>query len=576
MIQSSPLKTFPLFPRRRTVNLDTVWDFKFLEATPFQEVDVASIDYDDHLPVPSAFDAFPAYNGKRGLGVYRCFVEVAPGTKSLLKIGAAAMYCRVFADGRRIGEHYSAYTPFECVVPVSDKPVRELVVVTCNRFDYKTYPLQEIFFDFYAYGGIFRHAELQILPEGNLIEWVGVDTLDCRTGRLKVTVESSGCAATLSVALDGIPHAEFRNVDFSGGRYEFELETKGLGCWSPGHPELHTLTVDNGTDAQTVRFGIRQVKTEKGRILLNGKPVKLLGFCRHEAHPQYGPALPPQQPVADLQLLRDMGCNFVRGSHYPQDPRFLDLCDEFGFLVFEESMGWGQNAAKHFSDPSFVATQVKQTEEMIRAGYNHPSVILRGFLNEGESDVEAARNCYETLIKLIREKDPFRLLTYACNHTKNDLFLDLLDVVSFNIYPGWYAHDWNDEKPLGEILPTIHAHIEKLKERGLEDKPFILAEIGAGAIYGWHDPICAHWSEEYQDEYLKTVCGEIVANDRIAGVALWQFCDCRTYRGGGALMRPRAFNNKGIVDEYRRPKTAYRSVREIFRNYDPSGYRNKA
>ena len=560
------MKTYPFFERRKSLDLDSVWDFKFLEDVGFDEFDVTVVEYDDRLPVPSAFDAFPAYNGKRGLGVYRCFVDIMPDTRSLLRIGAVGMYCKVFVDGVPIGEHYSAYTPFECRIAPAEELKRELVIMVCNRFDYETYPLQEIFFDFYAYGGIFRDVELQLLPDGELIEWVGVDTLDYKSGKVKVTVKSFGYQ-NLSFAVDDEHLREFKKVDFSNGQNEFMLDLNGFALWQPEAPCLHTLTVDNGTDSMTVRFGIRQLWTDKGKIILNGKALKLLGFCRHEAHPQYGPALPYQQLVADLQLLRDMGCNFVRGSHYPQDSRFLDLCDELGFLVFEESMGWGQKVS-HFTDPAFVAAQLKQTEEMISAGYNNPSVIIRGFLNEGETDNEASRPCYEALIKLIRARDPYRLVTYASNRKMNDLFLELVDVISLNIYPGWYAADRNDEQPLGEIVPEINSIINGLEKRGLGDKPLIISEIGAGAIYSWRDPICAHWSEEYQAEYLTIVCSEVVANKNIAGVALWQFCDCRTYRGATALMRPRAFNNKGVLDEYRRPKLAYQSVKTIFRDFN--------
>lgn len=158
-------------------------------------------------------------------------------------------------------------------------------------------------------------------------------------------------------------------------------------------------------------------------------------------------------------------------------------------------------------------------------------------------------------------------MTYASNRELRDLFLEEVDVVSFNIYPGWYTQDRNNETPLDEICTRIDSNLAGLEERGLADKPYIISEIGAGAIYGWRDPICAHWSEEYQNEYMKTVCGKVVEDKRIAGVALWQFCDCRTYRGSYALMRPRAFNNKGLLDEYRRPKMAFYSVREIFTKY---------
>jgi len=169
------------------------------------------------------------------------------------------------------------------------------------------------------------------------------------------------------------------------------------------------------------------------------------------------------------------------------------------------------------------------------------------------------------LAETLRALDPTRLVTYASMHPFDDVNLDLVDVVSINCYPGWYAQDKELVAPASEIVPRLDAIRISLAERGLGDKPFIVSEIGAGAIYGWRDPLHAHWSEEYQEEYLRTICQEAKRNPAIAGLALWQFCDCRTYASARALMRPRAFNNKGTLDEYRRPKLAYRAVRDIFR-----------
>lgn len=235
-----------------------------------------------------------------------------------------------------------------------------------------------------------------------------------------------------------------------------------------------------------------------------------------------------------------------------------------GFLVWEEGLSWGARV-QHFTDPNFVTAQVAQIEAMIKTSYNHPSVIIRGFLNEGESETLESEACYKTLIGLVRKNDSTRLVTYASHRRLDDRWLELVDVISFNMYPGWYPENKEDESPLGEIIPYIRHNLEGIRQRGLADKPFIISEIGAGAIYGWRDPICSHWSEDYQREYLRIVCREIVDNPSITGVALWQFCDCRTHRGAYALGRPRAFNNKGTVDEYRRPKLAYEVVKNIFK-----------
>jgi len=145
-----------------------------------------------------------------------------------------------------------------------------------------------------------------------------------------------------------------------------------------------------------------------------------------------------------------------------------------------------------------------------------------------------------------------------------------------NIYPGWYADSDGPERPLGDIVPRIRellAHLAASPETA--GKPVLISEIGAGALYGWHDAHRTHWSEEYQSDLLEIVCREVVGNKDLLGVALWQFCDGRTYANPRALTRPRAFNNKGLFDEYRRPKLAAETVKRIFRKAEAQGLANK-
>ena len=560
------MHAYPHCFRRRTIELDGLWDFCFLgESVDLDRLDPAGLVYDTRMPVPSAFDAFPAYAGKRGTVAYRTVFDIAPGCGGMVEFQSVGLYCRVYVDGTLLLEHHPAYVRFTCPLPPAAHRQRELAVVVDNRFDPVRAPLQESFFDFYNYGGILRSVTAFELAEC-YIEYCHVTPKDIGRGVISVCVGLAGklpSGVDLAVVIDGEHRSELTSLAVAGRCVRFELTVPKPTLWSPAAPALHTLAVDTGRDGMTVRFGLREVKAERGRILLNGQPVKLLGVCRHEAHPQYGPALPFQQLVQDVQLLKDLGCNFVRGSHYPQDQRFLDLCDEAGILVFEESMGWGQNKT-HFTDPRFIAGQLAQTATMIAASFNHPCVIMWGFLNEGESDVEEGRECYESLIRLIRAADPSRLVTYASFKRRTDLFLAQVDVVCYNTYPGWYNAD-DDENPLGQVLPKVRSDVAFLHSRpDLKDKPFILSEIGGGAIYGWHDAMNGPWTEEFQAELLALVCREVVDNDNIAGVSLWQFYDCRTYNCGRALRRPRAFNNKGLLDEYRRPKMAYHRVKQIF------------
>ncbi len=559
------MAAFPAFPKRTKVKIDELWDFAFMLEADYDSPALSGLTYTDRVSVPCVWDALPAWLGRRGFGFFRTFVKVPVGSLARLSAGAIGVYGKLFVDGVEIHEQRSPYIPFTVDLPRSTSLRREIVVMTCNRFDYAKCPMVEPYFDFYAYGGMYRGITVDLLPEGGAIDWVGVDILDWRGGRVRVTVESSSIKNTDITVSDAAGAVLVkREAAFRAGREVIELDMRDTRSWSPSSPVLHTLMIASANDAVTVRFGLRQVSAAKGRVLLNGEPIKkLLGYCRHESHPLYGPALPHTQLVADLQILRDMGCNFVRGSHYPQDARFLELCDELGFLVWEESLGWGQRV-KDFLDKDFVAQQLSHSRAMLRASYNNPSVIIRGFLNEGESCRDEARECYEALIKLFKSEDPSRLVTYASNVTLGDKFLELVDIVSFNIYPGWYTDKLDDETPLGEIVPRIQELVAGLQKRGLADKPFIISEIGAAAMYGWRDPMCSQWSEQFQAEYLRIACQEVVANPHVAGVALWQFCDGRTYRGARSLSRPRTFNNKGTLDEYRRPKMAYDTVKQIF------------
>lgn len=542
--------------------LDGVWDFAFLGAQDAADVDLAVPTW-DRLPVPSAYDAYPAYAGLRGLAVYRRRVDVTPGTAGRLAFGAVGFWCRVSVDGVVVGEHSGAYSPFTVDVPAADARSREVTVLVDNRFDDERSPLHEPYYDFYQYGGIYRSVEWHELP-GPYIESVVVRATNPAAGAVALSVVLVGAPdgpVELEVAFDG-GEPVVHTVEVKDGIATIDAAVPSPRVWSPSAPALHHVRVTYEDDDFATRFGLRTVDVDGRNIVLNGKPITLLGYCRHEAHPQFGPALPIGQIVQDLQLLRDLGCNFIRGTHYPMDERFLDLCDEMGFLVWSETLGWG-NTEKHFTSPAYADAHAAAVTEMVTAGINHPSIIFWAFLNEGASNLPASRAIYEDSVRLLRELDPTRLIAYASMHPDTDLNLDLVDVVSVNIYPGWYDDSDHDD-PVRLVVPGIRRVAATIRERGFGDKPFLITEIGAEALRGWTDPLNGFWTEGYQADYLRAVCEEVVTNDDIAGLSLWQFNDIRSYHGPRAVKRARSFNNKGTLDEYRRPKASYAVVKAAF------------
>jgi beta-glucuronidase len=548
---------------RHVTDLNGVWDFAFLDDCDPDTVDVATIKFADRMAVPGCFDATPAFAGQRGLAAYRARVWLQDDTPHRLILDGVHHWCRVLAGGKALRDHVGGFTRFAADIVDHQPGEVDIVVLVDNRLDYERCPLHLEYFDWYHYGGITRSAKLHRL--GKLwIDALRVITEDVATRRIGVTIDYGAVGlpgqTDLVIACDGQTILrETVKLPEASGRLERTLELPGARLWSPKEPNLHELHVRLGEDDARERIGLRQVLVRGRQLLINGKPIRLLGFCRHEAHPQFGCGLPEALLVADVQQLRDMGCNFVRGSHYPQDLRFLDLCDEAGMCVWNEAIGW-QHASDHLTDPRFLDAQATHIDEMVAMSFNRPSVIMWGILNESHSHDRRCRPAYETLLGRLRQLDATRPVTYASNHPFDDVCLDLLDLVSVNCYPGWYYGQ------IADIPAKLDDILTHLDSTGHRDKPLIISEIGAGAIPGWRDVNQSRWSEQYQARLLDKVIHHLFMDrERVCGLSIWQFCDCRTSEAVYKILgRPRGFNNKGVVDEYRRPKLAYEVVRRHF------------
>lgn len=567
---------YPTHHYRQVLCLDGFWNFAFLgDSCDLETFPFADLECTEVMAVPQAFDAVPGYQGRRGTAVYQTSFRVERGREAQLRFGGLGLWALVFVDGQRLADWSRPYSPQRVDLPASDQELRKLTVVVDNRLDPDRVPLVAPHYDFYLYGGIWRSVWLHQWDGDYHLERVQIRSTDIEGGTAEVELHLGGgvppkvdCLVSIDRDSGTATERAFRGLSVVNGIARFNVGVPDFKTWSPGQPALHKLwfRLVEGTrviDDLEERIGFRQVGVAGGRITLNGEPLKLKGFCRHEGHPEFGPALPQALVASDLAILEDLGCNFVRGAHYCQDQRFLSLCDERGLLVFEEALGWGASE-EQFRRPSFADQQEDQTRRMIRESFNHPSVILWGFLNEGRSGDPAFRDLYQRLANLVREEDPTRLVTYATNAPFEDLNLDLVDVISTNLYPGWYTTK-EEVRPLEEVGDLLRAVREDLRSRGLGDKPQILSEIGAAALYGWRDPLDGPYSEQYQSDLLELACRCALTWEDLAGISIWQLYDVRTYASARANGRPRTFNNKGVLDEYRRPKQAYRTVRRLFR-----------
>lgn len=556
------LRLFATHEIRRQEELsDCLWDFSTMpdNGEPVRGKAV----------VPGCWENWPGTRTYRGKACYE--KEFEAGGNLRLEFKGVSHTADVFLDGKQVAHHYNAYTPFSAVVPGLPEGRHRLKVVVDNSFCVES--ALHVPNDYQSYGGITRGVALERL--GALyIEWLHFTPL-LKDGNWYAGVEVKICnlgaehfSGKISLRLNGRTITEV-SVELAGKEDRIvtmeEVPCPGVSSWNMESPILYKLSAqildEAGVPVDDLidRVGFREVRVEGKEILLNGSPVKIKGFCRHEEHPQFGCALPFAAIQQDLLLMKEMGANSVRTSHYPNDEIFLDLCDETGFLVWEENHARGLSE-EAMRNPNFERQCEDCIQEMIDAHYNHPSIYIWGILNECASHTEYGRECYEKQLSLIRRLDKSRPCSYASCQFKTDICFDLADVVSYNIYPLWYH-----ETPPEEYLKDLYDWVQKdTKGAG---KPFLITEVGAGGIYGYRRPDRVKWSEERQAEILEEQLKAILSHEDISGVYIWQFCDCNVCESWFGS-RPRTMNNKGIVDEYRRPKLAAETVKRMFTQFN--------
>lgn len=471
----------------------------------------------------------------------------------------------VFLDGKEVARHYNAYTGFECIVKDLVFGEHVLTVRADNRFSEDS--ALHIPNDYMSYGGVSRPVLMEKI-DGLYIRFVHVTPF----------LENGSWRAKVEVCLKNVCNEECCTdvqVEFAGKTVVWENKVitadsemkvsavesfDNVMAWSPEKPDLYmvraVLSKDGKeTDDLIDRFGFREVTVCGKDILLNGKKLKIQGICRHEDHPQFGCALPYEAMAADLEQIKDLGANSVRTAHYPNDERFLDLCDEQGILIWEENHARGLSE-ENMKNENFERQAEQVIHEMIEAHYNHPCIYIWGILNECASDSEYGKECYQKQFNLIRSMDVSRPCSFASCKFKTDICFGIPDVVSYNIYPLWY-HD----TPADEYLNDLYQWIQKETEG--KGKPFLVTEIGAGGIYGYRNSYNSKWTEEYQAEALEKQLTAALDYEDCSGVYIWQFCDIRVSEEWFGI-RPRTMNNKGIVDEYRRKKLCYEVVKRKF------------
>ena len=524
------------------------------------------------LPAGETVTVPSVWNTKLGCLTYE---GVAWYEKSFYSEGGTLRFCfgavmteaRVWLDGEELGSHYGGFSAFDFIVYGVCEGTHTLTVRVDNCFDACSIPQQRV--DWYHYGGITREVSVERLCGISVLrsrfEYSLDESLSSARGRLVLELcnasdeplEEKVCALLdrdrIGESLVVLGARERATVTLP------EFEIKDLELWEVGSPRLYTLSVSTERDDLIDRVGFRRVEVQGQKLLLNGREIEIRGVNRHEEHPDWGFAFPEGLMRRDIDLILEMGCNAVRGSHYPNSKVFLDMMDAYGILFWSEIPIWGWGFSEEaLADPVVVGRGLEMHREMVEQYYNHPSIIIWGMHNEIQLKTQAAYRMTEKYYAYLKENGGNRAVVYASDKPWEDICFGLCDIICLNQYYGWYygyeADAWE------KFLEKFGAHT---KEIGVDNKPIIISEFGGAALYGCHDDEGILWSEENQALQLGHALEIFHAHPGVIGCFIWQFADIRTCLEAG-LNRARGFNNKGMLNEYRKPKLAYRVAKEKY------------
>lgn len=491
------------------------------------------------------------------------------GGRLILKIGAANYETRIWLNRKYLGRHLGGFTPFCADLTDHLEEENRLLISVDNTRRGDQVP--SVHYDWFNYGGIFRDVELIETPElyiQDTFVYLSKQTPDQIEYRVRLRNSGSGEPE------DGTPvEVEIPELGLSGrteardwrresdGLYEaagtLPIKEDAIQKWSPEDPVLYRVTVRAGGEAGDCReeeIGFRRIEARGRHLFLNGREIFLKGMCVHEESARSQRCLTRQEIEEMMAEAKELGCNFLRLTHYPHSQWAAETADRMGLLLLEEiPVYW----ALEFENPDTRRDAENQLEELIRRDRNRASVILWSVGNENP-DSDARFQLMEGLVKTARRLDPSRLVIASClidvdQRRIRDRLISVLDVVGINEYYGWYLKDF-------EVL-------EEILDRYEEEKPLVITETGADAACGYFSRTAELYSEELQAQIYEKQFQTLFRYPFIRGVTPWVLYDYASMRRMNAYQK--GYNLKGIMGKDRRyRKLAYYVVKRVYQGSD--------
>lgn len=522
-------------------------------------------------------------------------VLLTEGRRVFVRFGAADHHATVWLNGTELGVNRGGYLPFEVELTPAWKSgqANRLTVRVDSRLDMTTlpqtvdpkaapytdksydrrhsYPAGR--FDFFPYGGLCRPVYLQTTAEQRITRL----DVDARLGgSVQVSLDAEagdGSSVNLSLLDPSGAEVAAATVAVRQGWAAAELQVEGVQAWSPASPHCYTVRAVLAHDGIPIdevedQFGFREISVDGGRLLLNGEPLFLTGFGKHEDFPVLGHGHFRAAYLRDFELLRWIGANSFRTSHYPYDEEIMRLADRLGFLVIDEvpavSLGFE-------SDDWEVLQPLLQThqgflERLIARDRNRPSVVSWSIVNEAHLWSEpnyrnpTTERYFTALYDAVKAADPSRpVISITCAvHEEDDPALVAADLIGLNRYYAWYDMPAELEEAAARLDRVLEAHWKR------HGKPIVMTEYGADTIDGYHSTFPQLFTEEYQEVFLAAYSEVLENKPYVVGTHVWNFADFRT----GQHHRRVVHNRKGVFTRVREPKRAAFALRDRWKSLE--------
>ena len=534
------------------------------------------------VAMPHCFNAWDAVDPDQayyeGPGWYRTSFAVAnpyPSGRTLLWFEGAGQRSAVYVGMKKLAGHVGGYDEFTVDITDAVQDGKcDLAVFCDNSRDLEMMPSD--LSDFARYGGLYRHVHLVYVP-AVAIERVHIHS-NVEGGKASIDIQTRLYGNRGHVSGPASISVTDPAGKVVGSSSSFTIDNPAL--WSPKTPNLYTCTVRLGDQEVTERFGLRTIDFPKhGVFHLNGEKLFLRGTQRHHDHAGYAAAMPDDLIRKEMQMVKDMGANFIRLGHYQQPRLVLDLCDELGLIVWEE-LCWCRGGV---GGPEYQEQGRRMLRNMIDQHRNHPSVVFWGLGNETDwpgdfpvQDKDNIRAYMSELNDIAHKQDPTRLTAIR----RNEFAREIPDVYSPSIWAGWYSGRYTEykasaQKQVGLVDRMLHIEWggDSHAGRHSEDPDKIIASIATGQ--GTEEKDRAYlltggqarasrdgdWSETYICNLFDWHLKEQETMDFLAGSAMWVFKDfCTPLRPENPVPR---VNQKGVTERDLMPKEGY----YVFQSY---------